>query len=213
MHPIQEQLVKLSADRDVASMKLVEIAQILGVKHLGQVKHHRDQLIKKGLLAVAETARAPRVLKDELGGGSDLLAIPVLGAANAGPATIYADSKVQGYLHVSSKLLPNIPVSKLFALKVVGRSMNRANLNGKTIENGDYVVVDAREPYLPTTGDYVVSNIDGMANIKKFVSDDLNQQIVLMSESTDEYPPIVIHPDDYLVKSKIIHVVKQPKTV
>ena len=210
MHIIQEQLIKLSADRDVASMKLAELAQILGVKHLEQVKHHRGQLIKKGLLVASQTAKAPRILKDQLG-GSDLLAIPVLGSANAGPATIYAHSTVQGYLHVSSKLLPSIPLSKLFALKVVGRSMNRANMNGKSIDNGDYVVVDAREPYQPTTGDYVVSNIGGMANIKKFVADTDNQQIVLMSESTEEYPPIVIHPDDYLVKSKIIHVVKQPR--
>jgi len=212
MHPIQEQLIKLSVDRDVANMKLVELAQILGVKHLEQIRHHRGQLIKKGLLVAPQTARTPRILKDQLG-GSDLLAIPVLGSANAGPATIYADSAVKGYLHMSSKLLPKIPVSKLFALKVIGRSMNRANMNGKTIENDDYVVVDGREPYQPVTGDYVVSNIDGMANIKKFVADKVNQQIVLMSESTEEYPPIVIHPDDYLVKSKIIHVVKQPKLI
>lgn len=210
MHPIQEQLIKLSADRDVASMRLVEIAQAIGVKHLQQVKHHRDQLIKKGLLAAPQTARAPRISKNQLG-GSDLLAIPILGSANAGPATIYADSIVQGYLRVSSKLLPNIPVNKLFALKVVGRSMNQASLNGKTIDNGDYVVADGRDPYQPSTGDYVVSNIDGMANIKRFVRDDVNKQIVLMSESSDDYPPIVIHPDDYLVKYKIIHVVKKPK--
>jgi repressor LexA len=73
------------------------------------------------------------------------------------------------------------------------------------------VVVDGREPYVPQTGDYVVSSIEGVANIKRFVRDDVNQQIVLMSESTDEYPPIVIHPDDYLAQSKVIQVVKQPK--
>src|SRR5665213_3915679 len=79
MHPIQEQLIKLSADRDVASMKLVDLAQILGVKHLEQIKHHRGQLIKKGLIAAPQTARTPRIIKDQLGDGSDLLAIPVLG--------------------------------------------------------------------------------------------------------------------------------------
>jgi SOS-response transcriptional repressor LexA len=213
MHPIQEQLIKLSADRDVASMKLAEIARIIGVKHLQQVKHHRDQLIKKGLLAAPQTARAPRIMKDELGQGSDLLSIPVLGAANAGPATIYADSKVQGYLLVSSKLLPKISVSKLFALKVVGRSMNRASVgeDRRTIDNDDYVIVDGTTPYQPVTGHYVVSNINGVANIKKFVKDDINKQIVLMSESTDDYPPIVIHEDDVLAQSKIVYVVKQPK--
>lgn len=211
MHHIQEKLIKLSGDRDITSMKLVEIANTIGVPHLQQVKHHRDQLIKKGLLKATTTAKKPKVMKNYLG-KSDLIAIPVLGAANAGPASIYADSAVEGYLHLSSAILPrSIPTSKLFALKVSGRSMNRAKLNGSSIENGDYVIVDGREPYAPQTGDYVVSSIEGVANIKKFVRDDLNQQIVLMSESTDEYPPIVISPDDYLAQSKIIHVVKQPK--
>ena len=209
MHHIQEQLIKLSVDQDLASMKLVEIAQIINVPHLQQVKHHRDQLIKKGLLSAPQTAQAPKVIGQM--GASNLIAIPVLGSANAGPATIYSDSRVEGYLRVSSALLPNIPISKLFALRVVGRSMNRAKMNGQAIDNGDYVIVDAREPYVPQTGDYVVSSIEGMANIKKFVRDDANQQIVLMSESTDEYPPVVIHRDDSLAQSKIVHVVKSPR--
>jgi hypothetical protein len=79
MHHIQEQLIKLSADQDVASMKLVEIAQIIGVPHLQQVKHHRGQLIKKGLLSAPKTAQAPKVMKRYLG-ISDLIAIPVLGS-------------------------------------------------------------------------------------------------------------------------------------
>ena len=193
-------------------MKLVDIANMIGVSHLQQVKHHRDQLIKNGLLESTINAKKPKIMKRYLG-NSDLVAIPVLGAASAGPASIYADATVSGYLHLSSALLPkNVPVSKLFALKVVGRSMNRAKLDGQSIENGDYVIVDGREPYEPQTGDYVVSSIEGMANIKKFVRDDLNQQIVLMSESTDDYPPIVIGQDDYLQQSKIVRVVKSPKS-
>lgn len=93
--------------------------------------------------------------------------------------------------------------------------MNRAKLNKQqTIDNGDYVIADGTQPYTPVTGDYVVSVIEGMANIKKFVLDGLNRQIVLMSESTGDYPPIVIHEDDpvdYLASAKILHVVKSPK--
>lgn len=215
MHHIQEQLLKLSADRDVAGMKLVELAQIVGEPHLQKIKHHREQLIKKGLLTASEQAKQPKIMRNYLG-TSDLLAIPVLGSANAGPATIYADAKVQGYLHVSSSLLPKgTRTSNLFALKVVGHSMNRAKLNKKqAIENGDYVIADGTQPYVPETGDYVVSLIEGMANIKKFVLDGANRQIVLMSESTGDYPPIVIHEDDpvdYLASAKILHVVKSPK--
>lgn len=212
MHHIQEQLLQLSADRDITSMRLVELAQIIGVKHLQQVRHHRDQLIKHGLLDDSGNRKETQVMKDALGGDSSLIAIPVLGAANAGPATIYADSSVQGYLYVSSRLLPIMPTKNLFALNVVGRSMNKARLNGRdSIDNGDYVIVDGREPYSPETGDYVVSNINGFANIKRFVRDTENQRVVLLSESTDDYPPIVIHEDDDLAQSKIVQVVKSPK--
>ena len=212
MHELQDKLLRLSTDHDVSSMKLADLARLVGVSSLERVKHHRTQLIKKNLLSAPENSKSTRILKDYLG-SADLVSIPVLGAANAGPASIYADGRVTGYLQVSSSLLPsNYKSSKLFAVKVSGDSMNAAKIGGQSANSGDYVVADART-FTPKTGDYIISLIDGMANIKKFVGDKNNGQIALVSESTVDYPPIVVSEDDnteYLAQAKAVCVVKSP---
>ena len=141
--------------------------------------------------------------------------VPILGSANAGPASIYADGIVQGYLHISSSLLPpKTSKEKLFALQVVGDSMNNARVNGKyKIENGDYVIADAGS-FTPENGDYVISSFSRKVNIKRFYRDTEMDQIALMSESTKNYPPIIVGQDDsleYLTQAKIVSVAKTPK--
>ena len=64
-------------------------------------------------------------------------------------------------------------------------------------------------------GDYVLSIIDGMANIKRYFRDLEYQRIILLSESSASISPIFIHRDDmdnYLVNGKVIQVIKKPKT-
>ena len=195
-------------------MKLAELARLVEVPSLQKVKHHREQVIKKGLVKAPANPKTITELKDYLANGMSIVSIPILGSANAGPAMIYADGKVTGYLKVSSSLLPKAYKSaELFALKVVGDSMNRSSIDGQSAENGDYVIADARQPFVPKTGDYIVSLIDGKANIKKFISDTKNRQIGLMSESTGDFPPIIIGESDstdYLAQAKILRVVKTP---
>lgn len=79
------------------------------------------------------------------------------------------------------------------------------------IEDGDYVIVDSGN-INAKNGDYVVSVIDGLANIKKYLWDNKNLRILLVSESTHNYPPIFIHEDDnFLINGKIIQVIKNPR--
>lgn len=207
-------MVALSVDRDITSLKLAELARMVDVSNLQKVKHHKEQVIKKGLVKIAAKPKAVTELKDYLANGLSIVSIPILGSANAGPAMIYADGEVTGYLKISSSLLPkSYKAADLFALKVVGDSMNRSNINGLSAENGDYVIADAKQPLVPKTGDYIVSLIDGKANIKKFVSDPKNKQIGLISESTNDFPPIIIGENDgtdYLAQAKILRVVKTP---
>lgn len=214
MHEIQQKLVALSVDRDITSIRLAELARLIGVSNLQKVKHHKEQVIKKGLVKVTASPKTITELKDYLANGLSIVSIPILGSANAGPAMIYADGEVTGYLKVSSSLLPtNYKSADLFALKVVGDSMNRSNINGQSAENGDYIIADAKQPFEPSTGDYIVSLIDGKANIKKFISDRKNKQIGLISESSGDFPPIIIGANDgidYLAQAKILRVVKTP---
>ena len=89
--------------------------------------------------------------------------------------------------------------------------MNQAQIGTEklSIEDGDYVVVDSSNTS-PRNHDYVLSVIDGMANIKKFVQ--RGDQIALISESAHSYQPILIHPDDnYLVNGVVIQVIKKLK--
>ncbi len=87
--------------------------------------------------------------------------------------------------------------------------MNQANINGKNIEEGDFIIVDS-EQKSPESGHYVVSVIDEVANIKKFVPDRKNKRIILQSESSKEYLPIFIHEDDkYEVSGRVVGVIKK----
>jgi len=141
-----------------------------------------------------------------------LLSIPILGAANAGPATIFANTNIEGYLRVSSTLLERPRLAhRLFALKVDGPSMNMVYIGGKKIENGDYVIIDSEDREV-ANDDIVLSVIEGMANIKKYYVDKENNQILLMSESTHDFPAIHIHEDDdFSINGKVIGVIKTPK--
>ena len=89
--------------------------------------------------------------------------------------------------------------------------MNRSMIDGKRIEDGDYVIVDA-DARDPQNGDVVLSVIDGLANLKRFHLDKPNRQIALVSESTQAFPPIYIHEDDdFFVNGKVVQVIKKPK--
>ena len=58
----------------------------------------------------------------------------------------------------------------------------------------------------------ILSIIEGAANIKKYVDDKKHGQIVLISESTVNYPPIYIDQNmDYLVNGVVVQVIKSPK--
>jgi SOS-response transcriptional repressor LexA len=89
--------------------------------------------------------------------------------------------------------------------------MNKAEVDGKTIEDSDFVIVDSLYR-TPKNGDVIVSVIDGMANIKRFKEDKTNNQVVLLSESTENHRPIFIHEgDDFVVSGKVVSIIKNPK--
>ena len=88
--------------------------------------------------------------------------------------------------------------------------MNKAKIEGKNLEEGDYVLIDS-EHRIPQQNDYVLSVIDGMANLKKFDKDEKTGDIKLISESTNpKHKPIYISSeDDYMVNGKVISIIKK----
>ena len=185
-----------------------EIGREIGVSHPQIVKHHLSQLKKKGLLGQKEQNSITKLREILNKHATGLVDIPILGSANCGIATIIAEESHEGFLKISPKLIASSQSKALFALKASGSSLNRANINGTQVEDGDYLIVDTTYKN-PKNDDYVVSIIDGCANVKKVRLE--KDRIILLSESSEEIPPIYIHPEDsYLVNGKVIQVIKKP---
>ena len=88
--------------------------------------------------------------------------------------------------------------------------MNKAKIGDKTIEDGDFLVIDSSKKNPQGKGEIVLSIIDGAANVKKIYKDE--NSLVLVSDSTRNYTPIYVDPaDDFLVNGRVISVMKKPK--
>lgn len=164
-------------------------------------------LYKGGALAKKEIS----IDDDALTDGSRIVSIPVFGVADCGPATQVAEQSDLGSLRLSSRLLKTSNYSNLYALQASGMSMNKAVVDGHTINDGDYVVVD-RSQTTPSNGECTVAIVDGLANIKRFYRE--RDRIALLSDSTEQYDPIFIHPEDQsdsLIGGRVIQVVEKPK--
>lgn len=217
MHRIQQELLRVAQEKNLGQYTLREIGSFIGEPSPQKIKHHLQELEKKGLVKIDKVKGMIKKTKQDwersLGGTTKLLTIPILGAVNAGPAEIFAETNIEGFLKISSTLLRFSPrrEHRFFALKVSGDSMNRAKIDGKRIENGDYVIVDIDEKQAKN-GDIVLSIIDGMANIKRLFMDRENNQVVLMADSSKEFPPIYIHENDnFMVNGKVVQVIKKPR--
>lgn len=207
MNKIQFLLIELSTKKNIWNMSLRTIGAEIGVKNAATVKYHLEQLKNKGLLKKPSNIDELLSLKEKIIKSQEsLLSIPIVGSANCGVAMLIADEILEGYLKISPKLLPIKHFNNLFAVKAEGDSMNQANIHGEKIESGDYLIIDSNNTN-PKNEDYVLSVIDGCANIKKFKK--VDNKIILFSESNKSYPPIFIHEnDDYLINGVVVSVIK-----
>ncbi len=205
MHWIQEKLLQVASLNDIDEMRLVDLVEVVGCEHPSQIRHHMQQLVSKKKL-VRKLGR----LVPALGTMQGLLTIPVLGEADCGEATKFADGRIVDNLVVSPSLVSLKNPERVYALIAKGDSMNSCDVNGKAICDGDYAIVEKIDGYNPKDNEIVVSNVGGMANIKRFRKDETNHRIILMPESTrNGYAPIFIdEQDDYTVEGKVVDVVK-----
>jgi SOS regulatory protein LexA len=130
--------------------------------------------------------------------------VPILGMANAGMALAYADEYIEGYLKVSKSIVRD---KSVFAVQISGTSMNKAKINNKTINDGDFVLVEKKETY--DYNDKVLVIIDGLATVKIYRKFD-EDNIVLAPDSTDlKHKPIFLTSEDnFVIDGKVIEVLK-----
>lgn len=207
MLSIKDKLLILLKDQGAVPLKYREIGRRIGEKYPQTVKHHIETL-KEQKLVVEKNGLLTLNKKSESNEG--FLNLPFYGMASCGPATAFADDKIEGYIKISRNALPKGNTNNFYLVRASGNSMNKAKigLKHRHIEDGDIVIINAKEQN-PENGDYIVSVIDGYANIKKFTYNPDDNQVVLISESTDKYFPILLHENDSLaIAGKVVEVLK-----
>ena len=173
----------------------------LKVKSVGSIFTYLKTLTAKGFVKRNNEGIISLIDQNDQG----FVTIPVLGTANAGSPTFFAEENVEGTLKVSKRLVRD---DKIFAIKVSGTSMNKSMVKGKNVNNGDYILVDSDyQDY--SDNDKVLVVIDGLATIKTFKKID-NQTIGLFPESTDpNHQPIYLTPEDnFIINGRVVDVLK-----
>lgn len=208
---LQSNILNLAETRDIKAMTLREIASIVGANHPYSVKQAIDSLVEKGRLVRNQNTGNLVMTGTVVNGERPLIKIPVMGHVSCGPAAELASDNPIGFISLSPTSAVIKKPGVTFALIATGNSMSDARINRKSVEDGDYVIVEKREWGNADDGDYVVSRFDGANNLKKLHIDTQNKRFILLSESKEEYPPIIIDEQDmnyYAIEGIAIDIVK-----
>jgi repressor LexA len=184
------------------SPSVEELRRDLHVGSTRTVLRYLDLLEQEGAIERGDGARSIRLLRSQRW-SVETRAIPLVGDVPAGPA-MTAEENIEGWIRVP-KVLASPATDKFFLLHVRGNSMDKADVRGDLIENGDLVLVRQR----PTaqSGEIVVALIDGEATVKRLVT--APGYCVLKPQSSDPvHKPIVVS-DDFRVLGTVTRVLKK----
>lgn len=208
MDDVYSKITAIARQSDIEGMSLQELADKAGLKYRSQAKHYKEKAEKDGLLvrnSLGKLVPAPSA------NAPSMITLPVMGEANCGPALSYANDTVTGSLSFSQSILRRQLSRHAFAVRARGNSMDMANINGNPINDGDLAIVEPLDWAMAADKDYVLSVIDGVANIKRLHIDAPNRRIILRSESRDIFEDIIIGVEDiymYKIAGRVIAVVK-----
>lgn len=180
-----------------------ELRRLLGVGSTRTVLRYLDQLQEEGHIERWSGARGLRMRKGSMARGFETRLIPIVGEAPAGQL-MPAEENMLGQVQIPKDFLKP-PSAQFFLLRVRGDSMNRAKVEGGTIEDRDLVLVRQQERADP--GQFIVALVDGEATIKKLVK--APGYYVLQPESTNpKHRPIVIA-QDFRIQGIVCRVFKK----
>ncbi len=204
MNNAQNKIVEISKIYNIEDLSLRKLGQLIGISHPQTVKYYLEQVKVKGLIR-------KRPIFNEIKSYNDTIDLPILGEANCGLPTLIANKAEVDYLKISRNILKK--KKNIFAVRTIGDSMNKFKIDGKTLESGDFAIVDSNDKS-PKDGSCIVSIIDGCACIKKFYFDHQNHRIALISQSTKVYAPIfidIIDLDKLTICGRVIQIIKDFK--
>lgn len=174
---------------------LEEIRVQFNYANASSVQRHTDALKDKGYL---KNVRGLELMTD-----SQKVQIPLVGNVACG-MPLLATENIEAYILVDKNTLRGNP-DNYFFLKAVGDSMNDADIGGKTIDNGDYVLV--KKQNTAERGNRIVALIGDDATIKKFVPE--TGSIRLEPESTNKANKPIIMFEDFSVQGIAVDVFKK----
>lgn len=159
-----------------------ELRRFLGVGSTRTVLRYLDALKEEGYIELRMRKGPASSLETRL--------IPIVGEAAAGQL-MSAEENILGQVQLPKEFLKP-PSAKFFLLRVLGDSMNRAKVDGQTIEDGDLVLV--RQQERADSGKIVVALVDGEATIKKLIKGP-GYYILQPESSNPKNRPIIVAQD------------------
>lgn len=183
-----------------------ELRQALGAGSTSTVFRYLKELEDEGFIERWPGARGIKLLKG-VEGPLKTRAVPIVGTVPAGPLML-AEENLEGWIRLpEAGLTPSS--SQFFLLRIKGDSMNRAEVQGGKIENGDLVLV--RQQPTADPGKIVVALIDGEATVKRLAKGP--DYYVLKPESDKKmYQPIVLD-QDTMIQGVVCRVLKEGASI
>jgi len=186
---------------------LGELQKLLKISTKRGVVNHLIALEKKGYIIRTGDPRGIHIVdNDEEIVYNYLIGVAILGYANAGTPLVNTEEENLGYIQIDPKLVNK--KDDLFALIVKGDSMDLAKIDGKNIEEGNYLIVQKDAEI--QSGDVVVAIIDNSATVKRFKKGE--NMITLYPQSSNPLnQPIFLDKDtDVIFNGKVIKVLENP---
>ena len=190
----------LSTIKDLAHKKgenptLEDLRVSLGLSQLSSVQRHTDVLKEKGYLVNTRKITFPT--------STSRIQIPLVGNVACG-APLLASENIEAYISFDKTILRSAPEDYFF-LRAVGDSMNKAKISGKTIDDGDFVLIKKQSTANP--GDRIVALIDDEATIKRMVPADGG--IRLEPESTNPSNKPIYLFEEFTIQGIVTDVIKK----
>ena len=180
-----------------------ELRRLLGVGSTRTVLRYLDALKEEGYIDRWSGARGLRMRRGPTARSLETRLVPIVGEAPAGQL-MPAEENMLGQVQMPKEFLKP-PSANFFLLRVRGDSMNRAKVEGQTIEDGDLVLVRQQDRVDP--GKIVVALVDGEATIKKLIK--APGYYVLKPESTNSKHRPIIVAQDFRVQGTVCRVFKK----
>lgn len=172
-----------------------ELRVALGLSSISSVQRHTDALKAKEYLENARGISFPD--------SSNKIQIPLVGNVACG-VPFLATENVEAYISYDASQIRGSS-DDYFFLRAVGDSMNAAKVSGKTIDDGDFVLIRKQQAADP--GSRVVALIGDEATIKKFVPE--NGYVCLQPESTNPRNKPILMFEDFTIQGIVEDVIKK----